>query len=434
MYKRLLALLLCTCLWAGAIGCGAKDTAEDDGVTGTPVPEEQKPETVNLMDGIELMSLDTGDDLPDYPIFKFGVQLFQNALKEAKNGENILISPMSAWTALCMVEGGAEGETRQQMQETLQISGSDYLPYVKKFTFYLPEKDECKATMANSIWYKNVPDLQVKEDFLRYNKTFFDAAAYRAPFNQTTLQKINGWVSENTNGMIPGILEEIQEEDVIYLINALSFDARWATIYNETEIWNDIFTTESGEELLVPMMHSEENLYLEDEQTTGFIKYYGGKQYAFVALLPKEGVTVAEYVEQLTVDELRALLNNKTKTQVEATMPKFSVEFGFTLNDSLKKLGMTDAFSEEKADFSKMATSDGGNIYISRVDQKCFIAVDEYGTKAGAATAVAMANRALSREEPKVVNLNRPFVYMIVECDHYEPLFIGTMMDVEENK
>ena len=179
------------------------------------------------------------------------------------------------------------------------------------------------------------------------------------------------------------------------------------------------------------MMHSEENLYLEDERTTGFIKYYGDKQYAFVALLPKEGTTVAEYVENLTVEDLRALLNNKTNTAVDATIPKFSVDYGFTLNDSLKQMGMVDAFSDSDADFSKMATSDVGNIYISRVDQKCFIAVDEYGTKAGAATAVAMANK-MAMVEKKVVNLNRPFVYMIVECNNYEPLFIGTMMDVEQ--
>ena len=454
MKKRIFSLILCGCLLAGVTACAGENEADGDngkealdqitnapvenpadaGLPGeTPATEEMLQETVNLMDGIELMSLDIDADQPNYPITGFGVPLFQNALKEAKSGENVLVSPMSAWTVLCMVEGGAGGTTKQQMQEVLAVTEGDYLTYAKKFTFLPPEKDDCKVTMANGIWYKNVPSLHVEDYFLQYNKTFFDAAAYKAPFNNDTLQNINNWVSENTDGMIPGILEEIEEEDVMYLINALSFDARWGTIYNETDIWNDIFTTENGEERLIPMMHSEENLYLEDENTTGFIKYYGDRQYAFVALLPKEGVTVAEYTENLTVDGLRALLNSKTKTEVRATLPKFSTEYSFELNDILRQMGMEEAFDKDKADFSKMATSDIGNIYISKVLQKTFIAVDEYGTKAGAATAVAMANKmALQKEEPKVVTLDRPFVYMIVECEHYEPLFIGTVMDVEQ--
>ena len=451
MKKRFYSLILCGCLLAGLTAC-AGENAVDNGnekeplsqVTNVPeenladgdlperVQETMLSETVDLMDGIELMSTEWNDDLPEHPITGFGVPLLQNTLEQAKAGENVLVSPMSAWTALCMVEAGANGETKKQMQEVLAVTKGDYLTYAKKFTFLLPEKDNCKVHMANGIWYKNVPSLHVEDYFLQYNKTFFDAAAYKAPFNNDTLQDINNWVSENTNGMIPGILEEIKEEDVIYLVNALSFDAKWGTIYNETDIWNDIFTTESGEEQLVPMMHSEENLYLEDEQTTGFIKYYGDRQYAFVALLPKEGVAMAEYVENLTAEGLRALLNNKTNTKVETTMPKFSVEYSFELNDILQQMGMEEAFDEDKADFSKMATSDIGNIYISKVLQKTFIAVDEYGTKAGAATAVAMANKmALMEKEPKVVNLNRPFIYMIVECDQYEPLFMGIQASVE---
>lgn len=448
MRKRVLSMLLCGCLLAGFTAC-ADDTVQNGGmekqpenqVTNIPVEnpadDEQKPEqvlneTVNLMDGIELMSTEWSDNFPEYPITQFGVPLLQNTLAQAKEGENVLISPMSAWTVLCMVEAGAQGETKKQMQDVLAITEGDYLTYAKKFTFLLPDKDECKVHMANGIWYKNVQSLHVNDYFLQYNKTFFDAAAYKAPFDDSTLQNINNWVSENTNGMIPGILEEIQPEDVMYLVNALSFDAKWSTIYNETDIWKDIFTTEAGEEKLVTMMHSDEKVYLEDENTTGFIKYYGDRQYAFVALLPEEGMSVAEYVEGLTSEKLRALLNGKKQTKVKTTMPKFSVDYGFNMNEILIQMGMNDAFSDSNADFTAMATSDVGNIYVGSVDQKCFLAVDEYGTKAGAATAVAMQNKSLSLEQLKQVHLTRPFVYLIVECDNFEPLFMGTVMNVEE--
>ena len=431
MRKRVLSMLLCGCLLAGMAACSG-ETAPGGGMENQP--GNQVTETIDLMDGIELMSTEWSDNFPEHPVTTFGVDLFQNTLKAAKAGENVLVSPMSAWTVLCMVEAGAFGETKQQMQEVLAITEGDYLTYAKKFTFLLPEQDECKVHMANGIWYKNVPDLHVSDYFLQYNKTFFDAAAYKAPFDDSTLQSINNWVSENTDGMIPGILEEIKPEDVIYLVNALSFDAKWSRIYNETDIWKDTFTTETGEETPVTMMHSDETMYLEDENTTGFIKYYGDGQYAFVALLPKEGMSVAEYAESLTAESLRSLLNNKTKTKVKTAMPKFSVEYGFNMDEILMQMGMTDAFSESEADFTKMATSDAGNIYVGSADQKCFIAVDEYGTKAGAATAVAMQNKSMSIEKTKEVILNRPFVYLIVECDQYEPLFMGTIMDVEEIK
>lgn len=453
MRKKILTILLCGCMLVGMAGCAGGDTIGEDNVnpgnvdevTNTPVEnladgdlsaespvaEEQVLETVNLMDGIELMSVAVVDVLPKHPITKFGVPLFQNALKEAKEGENVLVSPLSAWTVLCMVEGGANGKTKTQMQEALAVSDMDYLSYLMNYTMKLPEGEGYKVNLANGIWYKNVPSLHVEDYFLQYNKTFFDAAAYKAPFNKDTLQNINHWVSENTDGMIPSILEEIKEEDVIYLLNALSFDAEWQSIYREDMIWNDIFTTAAGTEQLVPMLHSEESVYLEDENATGFVKYYKGKKYAFVALLPKEDTTVAEYVEGLTADGLNKLLENKTNTTVETTMPKFSTEYSFELNDILQQMGMIEAFDEDNADFSKMATSDLGNIYISKVLQKTFIAVDERGTKAGAATAVAMANK-MALIQKKVVNLNRPFVYMIIECENNEPLFMGTMMSVEQ--
>ncbi len=284
---------------------------------------------------------------------------------------------------------------------------------------------------ANGIWYKNVETLHVKEEFLKQNKVLLDATAYKAPFNEETRTNINNWVSENTDGMIPEILKEIKEEDVMYLVNALSFDAEWQKIYTENEIRQDIFTTEDGKELIVPIMVSTESVYLEDELATGFMKYYKGEEYAFVALLPKEGVTVAEYVESLTADGLKKLLMEKSEETVNVSMPKFSVEYGLEMNDILKDLGMEKAFSEDDAEFSEMATSDLGNIYISRVNQKCFLSVDERGTKAGAATVVAMANKMAMRER-KVVNLNRPFVYLLIECNYNEPLFIGTMMNVEQ--
>ena len=180
-------------------------------------------------------------------------------------------------------------------------------------------------------------------------------------------------------------------------------------------------------------MYSEESTYMEDERATGFLKYYKGRKYAFVALLPREGVTVAEYVEGLNEEELQKLFANAKQTTVNAAIPKFETEYDILLNDVLTQMGIKDAFSFADADFSKMATSERGNIYISRVLHKSFISVDESGTRAGAVTAVGMPDScALMPGEVYNVYLDRPFVYMLIDCETNQPFFIGTMMDMEQ--
>ena len=289
-----------------------------------------------------------------------------------------------------------------------------------------------KLNIANGIWFKDVESLQVQEDFLRTNHDYFNAALYKAPFNDTTCKEINNWVKENTDGMIDGILDEIDPDAVLYLINALSFDAKWSKPYNEYSVRdNCIFTKENGTERKTTLMYSGEHVYLEDENATGFIKYYKENKYAFVAMLPKEGVTVANYMEWLTAEKLQETLANAKRTSVNAAIPKFETEYDILLNDVLIQMGMQDAFSAANADFTKMAASDRGNIFINRVLHKTFISVDEIGTKAGAVTAVEMTDESAPMEMYNVY-LNRPFVYLLIDCETNQPFFIGTLMDVEK--
>ncbi|MCC8120425.1 MAG: serpin, partial [Oscillospiraceae bacterium] len=114
----------------------------------------------------------------------------------------------------------------------------------------------------------------------------------------------------------------------------------------------------------------------------------------------------------------------------ETAIPQFESEYGVEMNEVLKALGMTDAFDSTLADFSALGHSDEGNIFISSVLHKTYICVDEAGTKAGAATAEEIAGASAEpTEEPKRVCLDRPFVYMILDCESGIPLFIGTVLD-----
>jgi serine protease inhibitor len=250
------------------------------------------------------------------------------------------------------------------------------------------------------------------------------------PFNNSTLNDINNWVEENTDGMIKDILDRIPKAAVMYLVNALAFDAEWNNIYYDYQVREGVFTKEDGVQQQAELMYSMEHQYLADTNAVGFIKYYADKKYAFAALLPDENISVIDYVDSLTGEKLASMLANPAGIQVNTAIPKFESENSIEMNDILKAMGMTDAFDYTVSDFSGIGSSIDGNLYISRVLHKTFIAVDEKGTKAGAATVEEMKDMSAEPKEIKTVYLDRPFVYMLIDCEANLPVFIGTLMDI----
>ena len=442
MRKRFLAITLCITMILSLASCARtsdpqiqsqnlmeeleKTISRNKNPEGQTEPVDTKNEETKDTDA----KVTLADFEGQYPLSDFGIRLMQQTIQSAKVDENVLISPLSVLLALYMTANGADGQTKDQM---LQVLGEDLNRYLKAYQEALPQSANYKLNIANGIWFKDKESLKVQEDFLKANRDYFNAAIYKAPFNDITCKEINNWVKENTDGMIESILNEIPQDAVLYLINALSFDAKWTKPYQERGVHEDcIFTKEDGTEQKTTLMYSEEHVYLEDEYATGFMKYYKENKYAFVALLPKEGVKVADYVATLSADGLHQMFSNAKRTVVNARLPKFKTEYNILLNDVLMQMGMEDALSFEDADFSKMAVSDDGNIFISRVLHKTFISVDEQGTKAGAATAVETMDSAMFITESYNVFLDRPFVYMLIDCETNQPFFIGTMMDVEK--
>ena len=411
--KKLIALLLVFAMALSLTAC-SQGSSED------------------LMKGVPAKAVDV---LPDMDAgaaaaADFGVRLFKTSMEE---GKNTLISPLSVLYALAMTANGADGETLVQMEQVLGMDVENLNSNMLAYLDLLPESKDYKMSLANSIWFKDDPDFIVEQSFLQTNADYYGAGAYKAAFDESTRNDINNWVKEHTDGMIPEILDEIPDEAIMYLVNALAFDAKWADEYEEHQIREGPFTMEDGTRQDVDMMHSEEYTYLEDDMATGFIKYYKDRRYAFVAMLPNEGVSVSQYVDSLTGEHLRELLNNPQDLTVFASIPKFETEYDIEMSEVLQEMGMTDAFDWRVADFSRLGTYnvDGMNICINRVLHKTFISVSEQGTRAGAATAVEMvAEGAMEIVEFKEVVLDRPFVYMLIDCETNLPFFIGTMMNV----
>ena len=394
-------------------------------------PDKGQSQTTNLMANISARGIDIQPNQVAglQAVTDFSVRLAQNSFTD---DGNLLVSPLSILCALAMTANGAVGETRAQMEATFGLSIEELNHYLAWYVSTLPQGEKYKLHLANSIWFTEDSRFSPNHNFLQTNADYYGADIYRAPFDASTVQDINHWVEEKTDGLIPKILDEIPPRALMYLINALSFKAQWSTVYQGNHVRNDIFTKEDGTEQQVELMYATESQYLSDALATGFIKYYRNQSYAFVALLPKEGLSIEEYLGTLTGAQLRALLDNVQQTPVKTAIPKFETGYSVELSEVLVNMGMTDAFLPHDADFSAMGTSTDGNIYINRVLHKTFISVGEEGTKAGAVTVVEAADAtAMGPDKHQEVFLNRPFVYLLIECENGLPFFIGAMTDME---
>lgn len=359
---------------------------------------------------------------------ELSLELFKKTMDDKQNS---LISPLSVLLALAMTANGADGETLAQMETVLGkgLSLDELNEYLYTYAQSLPNNKESKLTIANSIWFHEA--FQAEKKFLQKNADYYNAAAYQSAFDNKTLRDINKWVKNNTDGMIDKILDEIAPDAVMYLINAITFDAQWKTPYKKEEISKGDFNAFNGSKQQVSMMRSQEGLYLEDGLATGFIKPYANDDYSLVALLPNQGTTVLEYIETLSGDRFLQLLNNPETTPVKTTMPMFRYDYTVGMNDALMDMGMPDAFSPDNADFSRLGKVPGENIYIGDVLHKTYISVDAQGTKAAAVTKVEMRLTS-ALEDTKNVILDRPFVYAIIDNSTNLPIFIGTVMEINE--
>lgn len=427
--KQILAALLALSMPLTLAGCGS-DSGEYHATNLTDITtpaqppaaaEESKPSASHT--AAENTSLPKADAVT---YTDFALRLFREC---SEPGKSTLISPLSVLNALAMTACGAEQETLTQMENVFGSDLTSLCEYLSAYNDALPSGDKYKLHVANSVWIKDDEDFKVEPDFLQADTDYFHADIFQCPFDSTTLKDINSWVSKNTDKMIPKILDQIPDDAVMYLVNALAFDAEWQSIYRSDQVHGRTFTSFDGTEQDAELMYSEEHKYLQGSQAQGFLKYYADGKYAFAALLPDEGVSLDDYLASLTGEQLHQLLVNAEDIKVETAIPKFKQEYSVNLQDILQELGMTDAFDPETADFDGICSAPDKQLYINRVLHKTFIEVDEKGTKAGAATAVEMCEFAMI-SEAKSVYLDRPFVYMLIDCEELLPVFIGTVTEI----
>ncbi len=411
MYKKLVASIM-SLLLLGLVSCDKVEPITDN------------PSSTDLQNDFYLSQSMQND------ILDFSIDFFKHQIED---DENTIVSPQSLYFALGMTINGANGDTQQELINTL-CKGSDLQEFNDNISALINQTDTKTCNIANSIWLRDVQDLSLNSEFKKSSEEYFKSEIYTKKFDGKFVDTVNKWVSKNTDGMIDTILNEVPSEDtMMYLINAICFDAKWNDKYDDIQInENGKFTNSKGDIQDVVMLNSTEDTYLCDEQSTGFLKYYLGGKYAFMGILPNEDVSINDYMESLTGDSFINLYRSKisgNSVSVNVTIPEFKYTSEYLLNDTLKDMGISSAFDEFSADFSNMIDSNTYKLYMGKVIQKAYIQVDRNGTKASAITSISM-NDATAMLETYQVYLDRPFIYAIMDTDTELPIFMGVVNNI----
>lgn len=378
---------------------------------------------------------DTSIDLAEFKLqfTDFSLNFFQKTVE--RNDQNKLFSPLSAALCLALINNGANGNTRAQLEEFFGMATDTLNRSLYTYTSSLYSGEDCKLSLANSIWMKDNA-LNVKPEFLQANADWYNAQAYAAPFDKSTVDDINNWCYNHTTGKIDKILKEIPPLAVMYLINAVDFDAKWDTKYERGDIENGTFHSYSGESRNVTMLYSQESRYFMDDNSVGFTKAYKGGEYHFMALLPDEGVDIYDYIDSLNAekwanlwDSANAQNENYVYREVHARIPEFKYETELSLKETLQTLGVTDMFDPQTADFSGIDETQV--LYCDLIKQKAMIELDRNGTKAAAVTWGGMKCMSAAPAEPLYITLDRPFVYALIDNKQNLPIFIGAVTDIQ---
>jgi len=370
-----------------------------------------------------------------------GNSAFAFELYQALKGEegNLFYSPYSISLALAMTYAGARGETAEQMADTLQfLLDQDKLhPAFNWLDAELAKRGEgaegkdgegFRLNIVNAIWGQK--DYQFLSDFLDVLAENYGAGLRMLDFMTETEKSrltINDWVSDQTEKRIEDLIPQgaISELTRLVLTNAIYFNAAWAYPFDEDMTGDSFFYLLDGGQVSVPMMKQTESFgFTEGEGYQAVELRYDGDELSMVILLPEAGQFEA-FEETLNAQQVSDIISSLRPTEVALTMPQFEFESEFSLKDTLAEMGMPVAFSGA-ADFSGMTGR--RELSISDVVHKAFVAVDEAGTEAAAATAVIMELTAMP-DTPVEVTIDRPFIFLIRDIETGAILFVGRIMN-----
>ncbi|NEU65283.1 serpin family protein [Spirosoma agri] len=357
---------------------------------------------------------------------QFAFDLAKRVNAQEGQANNVFISPLSLHIALGMILNGANGQTAQEIQKALNLDAQTLAEANQTYQNLmenLPAVDsKVTLTLANSVWYRNT--FSVATSFQDVLKKEFKAEVSAQDFNDpATVGKINSWASQQTNGRIPKVLDQIQPDNIMFLLNALYFKGDWKAPFNPELTVDSPFKLASGVEKTVRMMRQNMAVRQGFRSTySAFELPYGSDKFAMTVLLPVESLSADDLLKNFSGSDWTQLQKDMVNTMLDLGLPKFTLNYEVKLNNVLGAMGMSTAFTD-KADFTKMNPQ--GGLTLSFVKQNTFVAVDEKGTEAAAVTTGGVSTTSM----PVAKLCNRPFVFVIHEKTSGTVLFVGKIAD-----
>ncbi|MDE2816615.1 MAG: serpin family protein [Chloroflexota bacterium] len=356
---------------------------------------------------------------------------------------NLFYSPYSISLALAMTYAGASGQTESQMAETLYFTLSQEKLHSTFNALALElasrgeggqvkKGQEFRLNVVNAVWGQQ--DHEFREAFLDILAESYGAGVRPADFvaaPEESRLTINDWVADNTEDRIKDLIppDVIDPLTRMVLTNAIYFKAAWAFPFDAANTRDHPFYLLDGSSVDVPMMSSEEEFsYAAGDGYQVVDLPYAGFALSMIIMLPDKG-QFAAFEASLDAALVDRIVANFGERLVELDLPKFTYESQFRLGETLRSMGMSDAFASDAADFSGMdgkscLAGDPECLYIREVVHKAFVSVDEKGTEAAAATAVVMQTE--SAPPPRVkVTVDRPFIFLIRDRATGSILFVG---------
>ena len=348
----------------------------------------------------------------------FALSFFQKANATIDYNENLLVSPYSAGVALSMVMEGAAGQTRVEFDDALNgciFKAED-----------LGSNDSIVVKSANSVWVGD--NFSIRNKYVNLLEKDYDAFITTQNFlDPATVQAINNWCSENTEGKINKIVDRLTSNDVMVLINALYFNAPWQKAFDAEQTRKETFHGLKGD-VQVDMMSKRGKFRYAQYQGCQMVELpYAGDRYSMYVVLPPEDIDVNSmipYISESAFDTAMGMLDSR---EVIFAMPKFKLETSLILNEALQDMGIETAFSGA-ADFGGITAM--GNLAISQVKQKCYIDVTEEGTEAAAVTSVQVRLTSADRNPVARMTVDRPYIFFIQDSQSGNILFAGKVVDL----
>lgn len=364
----------------------------------------------------------------------FGLSLLQELDKTIPIDENILISPVSIQTAMNMAANGADGQTLSQILTGLHTAEWDLDEVNQRQAAWQQiltnSGGHPEVLMANG-YFEDPNRINTFEEFKQKIKQYYNASVEQHDFNsQAAVDNINAWVNDQTKGKIDKILEGIDDEEIAFLINALYFRADWLEGFDPNATSYRDFNLPNGNQVSTPFMTADRLFnYVQSEDYTALEIPFKDETFSLTLAMPSTDINLQQFIKKMNSGYINEMYEEMSENRAIAYIPHLDLSYKEDLKNTLIAVGIDDAFSNSKADFTKLGESlIGPRIFITRVDHKSVLKIDEYGAEGAAVTSVGFGVTSM----PPVLDFNRPFVIILRHIETNSLLFIGRVANPAE--